>query len=1779
MIDPRRLPVRSLAAWSIVLCGFVAEAGADHVERVKDIYPGAESSNPVDLTELNGTVYFGAETEDLRAPFPASILWKSDGTEAGTSVVYTVVGASARGPISEVARAGDLLYFTSPGPLDGILVKSDGTQAGTSFVASFWCNGPCGGPRQLTSAGGFVYFTVATPEHGAELYRTDGTPAGTILVRDIVPGSDGSSPEGLVAFQGRVFFSATDGTTAPTLWMSDGTEYGTTPVVFAGDLPLNPTNLTVAGSRLYFAADGPNGRTLWASDGTWPGTRPLGPPSGPELLNPESLLAVGDRLYLSGISDFQGAELHLVDFPNVVRLGDIVPGADSSSPRDLVDVDGILHFSADDGVNGRELWTWDPNGFWPALASDIATGPASSNPRGGVAAGGRLFFVADGAEGAEIWRSDGTPAGTQLVQDVVPGPGSSNPAQLTAVPTVSGLRIFFTATTPAEGTELHILRNALPVAEAGPDVVVPPETMVTLDGSGSTDADGDVLTYLWQDPWGFTLGTSATVDVLPWETTTYTLTVRDGFGGVTTDTVTVTLDDSLQVSLSVEIDSVEYGSGAVHIDPPAVDCVNAPGSGQLCTQPYEAGTVVTLTATASASSVFVGWTAGECFGSSSPTCVVTMDQARATRATFRGPVPLTVEAASVENGSGAVHIDPPGVDCANGPGGSQLCTNPYRVGTVVQLTATASASSVFVGWTAGECFGSSSPTCVVTMDQARAARATFRGPVALSVEAASVENGSGAVRIDPPNVDCVNVAGSSQLCTNPYRVGTVVQLTATASADSVFVGWTAGECVNSSSPTCVVTMDKARATRATFRGPNVFTVTLVKSGTNAGSVVGSVAVAGGPTCSINGTAPVTCTYAVPVGTSVTLTATAGTTPTVFAGWTGCTSGTNVCTLTVQSGSAVVASFRRNQPPVPNAGGPYSGFRNQSIAFNATGSSDPDGDPLTYTWTFGDGSSATGPTPSHAYALPGTYQIFLMVNDGRTTTQALTVATVTNRAPVANAGGPYTGFRNVPISFNGSASSDPDGDSLTYLWTFGDGGTSTDANPAHAYASFGTFTVRLTVSDGVASSPQVTTQAVIVNRPPVANPGGPYTGARGVPVTFDGSGSVDPDGNPLTYSWNFGGQGFATGVAPTRVYNTLGSFSVFLVVNDGALSSNSQVATVTISHRAPLPDAGGPYSGTRLAPIAFSAAASSDPDGDPLTYAWSFGDGATATGANPSHAYATAGTFTATVTVSDAFGGSAIDTATVIVGPRIVHLTVSVNGTDGGEGSVSLSPPGGTCSTVNGVCQYDYNEGASVTLAATAAANSTFVGWSGGPCAGTGSCTVVLQADDAITASFAEGVPFTLTVAKAGTNPGAVFGSVAVPGGPTCSISGTAPFTCTYIRPVGATLTLTATTDNAFTVFAGWSGCASGTNVCTLVVQPGLSITASFRQDQFPVPNGGGPYTGFKNQPIAFDATGSTDPDGDPLTFSWSFGDGGSATGATPTHAYAAPGRYQIVLVVSDGAVSIQYFTFADVFNRKPVAVAGGPYSGLRGVPVAFVGSASSDADGDPLTYRWDFGDGVIGAGPTPSHTYSTFGSFTVTLVVNDGTEDSTPVFTQAVIPNRLPIANAGGPYSGVRGGAITFDGSGSVDPDGSPLTYQWYFGDGTTGSGVAPTHAYTTLGVFTATLIVSDGAQTSALSSANVTISNLGPIANAGADRTVPRKSVVTLDGRASSDPDGTIAAWAWRQLSGPAVTLTAANTSQPRFTAPNVTGNTPALLNFELKVTDNDGGTATDTVSITVVK
>ncbi len=398
----------------------------------------------------------------------------------------------------------------------------------------------------------------------------------------------------------------------------------------------------------------------------------------------------------------------------------------------------------------------------------------------------------------------------------------------------------------------------------------------------------------------------------------------------------------------------------------------------------------------------------------------------------------------------------------------------------------------------------------------------------------------------------------------------------------------------------------------------------------------------------------------------------------------------------------------NQPPTADPNGPYSGQAGQVITFDGSGSTDPDGTIASYAWTFGDGATGSGVSPTHSYAADGTYTVSLTVTDNAGATHsASTTATITttgNLPPTANPNGPYTGTVGASITFNGSGSSDPDGTIASYAWNFGDGATGTGVSPTHSYSAAGTYTVSLTVTDNDGATNTASTTATITstgNQPPVADPNGPYTGNVGMSITFDGSGSSDPDGTIASYAWTFGDGATGSGVSPTHSYAADGTYTVSLTVTDNAGATHSASTTATITTTGNLPptaNPNGPYTGTVGASITFNGSGSSDPDGTIASYAWNFGDGATGTGVSPTHSYSAAGTYTVSLTVTDNDGATnTASTTATITSTGNQPPVADPNGPYTGNVGMSITFDGSGSSDPDGtIASYAWNFGDGAT---------------------------------------------------------------------------------------------------------------------------------------------------------------------------------------------------------------------------------------------------------------------------------------------------------------------------------------------------------------------------------------------------------------------------------------------------------------------------------------------------
>ncbi|MBW2257244.1 MAG: S8 family serine peptidase [Deltaproteobacteria bacterium] len=219
---------------------------------------------------------------------------------------------------------------------------------------------------------------------------------------------------------------------------------------------------------------------------------------------------------------------------------------------------------------------------------------------------------------------------------------------------------------------------------------------------------------------------------------------------------------------------------------------------------------------------------------------------------------------------------------------------------------------------------------------------------------------------------------------------------------------------------------------------------------------------------------------------------------------------------------------------------------------------------------------------------------------------------------------------------------------------------------------------------------------------------------------------------------------------------------------------------------------------------------------------------------------------------------------------------------------------------------------------------------------------------------------------------------------------------------------------------------------------------------------------------------------------------------------------------------------AYVPNQLPVADAGGPYSALVGEIIPFDASGSTDADGTIVSYEWNFLDGTTGTGETVDHAYGSVGFWIAVLTItdNDGGTDSTyTTITVDPITNAPPIAAMNAPYQTNLGTELFFDGTNSLDPDGTVVDWYWNFGDGTTSTGSTASHTYAAAGEYPVALTVTDdlGAADVAVSTATIEPPpNLAPAADAGGPYSGTADVPVSFDGSGSSDSDGSIVDWYW---------------------------------------------------------
>ncbi|MDA2919342.1 PKD domain-containing protein [Desulfobacterota bacterium AH_259_B03_O07] len=369
----------------------------------------------------------------------------------------------------------------------------------------------------------------------------------------------------------------------------------------------------------------------------------------------------------------------------------------------------------------------------------------------------------------------------------------------------------------------------------------------------------------------------------------------------------------------------------------------------------------------------------------------------------------------------------------------------------------------------------------------------------------------------------------------------------------------------------------------------------------------------------------------------------------------------------------------NTPSVADAGPDQSVFVGDTVQLDGSSSSDVDGDPLIFLWNFqskpaGSNATLSDPTavqPTYDIDVFGTYILDLTVNDGieNSTPDSVTITTL-NSAPVANAGPDQSVFVGDTVQLDGSGSSDVDGDTLTFSWSFvsrpqGSNATLSDptaVQPTFDVDVFGTYVLELIVNDGTVDSAPDSVTITTLNSPPVANAGPDQAISVPTTVQLDGSGSTDVDGDLLTFNWSLTSipQGSSAQLSDANIVNPTfnadipGTYVAQLIVNDGTVDSDADTVTITTENIRPVVDAGFDQTVFVTDTVQLDGSGSSDADNDPLTFSWSFVSvpiGSTTTLQNPTSVNPTLivdvfGDYVVQLIVNDGIAGSDPDTVLI-----------------------------------------------------------------------------------------------------------------------------------------------------------------------------------------------------------------------------------------------------------------------------------------------------------------------------------------------------------------------------------------------------------------------------------------------------------------------------------------------------------------------------------------------------
>lgn len=707
-------------------------------------------------------------------------------------------------------------------------------------------------------------------------------------------------------------------------------------------------------------------------------------------------------------------------------------------------------------------------------------------------------------------------------------------------------------------------------------------------------------------------------------------------------------------------------------------------------------------------------------------------------------------------------------------------------------------------------------------------------------------------------------------------------------------------------------------------------------------------------------------------------------------------------------------------------------------------------PFVYLWRFGDGTTSTATNPSHTYGASGGYNVTLRVTDRYGCIDSLV------KPSYMNVGNLTAAFTSVPTAcirtgVNFTNTSSPH---VSALWRFGDGGTSTLANPAHAYTATGTYSIKLRVFDG-ACYDSVTRNVTI-------------TGATGTftitptnpcpaPVALTFNATV-PAG--CTVTWLFGDTTMGSGNPITHTYNYAVIDTQRMVVTD-PMGCKDSVLKYDTSHNLIGQLSATPTVGCIPLVVNFNsyfyssiynpATTAYDFFAYPFTltsYTWNFGDGSpTSTALTPAHTFTAVGTYTVTLTVTTANGCTKVERIKIIAGaPPVASFNVSPSSVCGGK-------PVTFTSTSTGAVSYYWRYG---DISADSNTSSTMVHRYSTP--GTYNTSLTVYNNGCPSA------PFYRTVIV--DSPVAVMHV-----GYACIPNNQVRFT-NYSFGASSLLWLfgDGSTSTAVSPVHSYSALAAYTAVLTT-----FNATSGCRDTATAFIDLRKPYVNFitRDSTICRDQidtfTSSFSSTLFPIGYKWYLnGTLVDSINKDFRYTYRARGVHSIMLVIKDShGCNDTLIRNNCIVVAKPIANFNfSPTSGCLPVHVNFT-DLSTDVPGTFMTNRaWTYGDGGTFSTPAAAaiHSYTANGTYAPKLIVTDNIGCMDTLTTGSIAANKPEAAfTIGGGTNLCIGTNVVFTNT-SI---GAVSSY-WQFGDGFTSTATSPSHVYATSGSFTVTLIVTD---------------------------------------------------------------------------------------------------------------